>query len=303
VVILLIASWCDRVSGAYGAVLIVRRDLRHWYLAQVLSSVGALALLCAIWTTHELNAFSAILINTAGTACVSYAYFYRARRLVGRGGHADSEKQRAILHLALPSMPGTIFYAFQNQISLLIITLFGRTTAIADIGALSRLAQVFVLFGQLNPILFEPYFARLSAVHLRRSYYSALALGGMFCTFMTVASIGFPGVFIWILGHNYNGLQREVPFMIAGSSISFFTGFIWTIHNARKFVYWWNGLLTIIFTLGIEIFYIWRIDLSSVHSVLILNIAVAVPVALLNILVGVCGFTLGPRISNGKCLV
>ena len=45
VAILLVVSWFDRVSGVYGAVLILRRDRWVWYRAQVIASFGALALL------------------------------------------------------------------------------------------------------------------------------------------------------------------------------------------------------------------------------------------------------------------
>src|SRR5580704_5537653 len=60
VAILLLASWCSRVSGAYGAVLIVRRDRKSWYRAQMISSLCTLALLGVVYALHALNAFSAV---------------------------------------------------------------------------------------------------------------------------------------------------------------------------------------------------------------------------------------------------
>ena len=73
--ILLVASWCARVAGTYGAVLIVRRDRGTWYRAQMISSLGTLALLGAAWALHGLNAFSAMLINVAGMVYLGLAYF------------------------------------------------------------------------------------------------------------------------------------------------------------------------------------------------------------------------------------
>ena len=139
VAILLVAGWSARISGSYGAVLICRRDHTFWYRVQMISSLGTLFLLGIIWSLHSLNAFSAILINVAGIIFNGTAYYFRARHLLGVKGHASKEKRKAIVHLALPSMPNTIFYAFQGQIAIFLITLFGGIGGIAAVGALSRL--------------------------------------------------------------------------------------------------------------------------------------------------------------------
>jgi O-antigen/teichoic acid export membrane protein len=295
VAILLVASWCDRVSGAYGAVLIVRRDRGFWYRAQIIASLGALALLGVFWALHMLNAFSAILISVASIVYLSLSYFFRARRLLDVTGHPSKEKRKAIIHLALPSMPNVIFYAFQGQISLLLITWFGHITAVASVGALGRLAQVFVLFGLMNPLLLEPYFARLPAERLKRNYFGVLAVEGVFCVFVTGLAAYFPQLFLWVLGHNYSNLRFEVLLMIAGGAISYFSGVMWMIHNSRRFVYWWNSIVFIILALTVQVLFIWKVDLSTVRAVLVLNLAIAVLALLVNGFTGIYGFVRGPR--------
>ena len=127
-------------------VLIVRRDRKMWYRVQMVASLGTLALLCIVWAAHLLNGFSAILINVAGIVYIAIAYFFRARHLLGIAGTASRENRAAIVHFTAPNLPGTIFYAFQGQVALLLITYFGHATAVASVGALTRLAQVFTLF-------------------------------------------------------------------------------------------------------------------------------------------------------------
>ena len=178
VVIVLASAWFARISSAYGAVLILRRDRERWYRAQLVSSLGTLALLLVFWAAHWLNAFSAILINVAGIVSIALSYFLRARHLLGVRGVASTDKRTAIIHLAMPSSPGVIFYALQGQIGLLLITIFGRTAAVAGVGALGRLGQIFALFSQSNPLLVEPYFAKLPRAHLRSHYLGALAAVG-----------------------------------------------------------------------------------------------------------------------------
>jgi O-antigen/teichoic acid export membrane protein len=295
VAILLVAAWCARVSGAYGAVLIVRGDRKRWYRAQMISSLGTLAILGVFWSVHWVNAFSAILINVSGIVFVCLFYFFRARRLLGVEGRPSKEKRKAIVHLALPNMSNAIFYAFQGQISLLLITLFGHTTAVASVGALGRLSQAFTLFSQMNPLLLEPYFAKLSKARLKANYLGVLAVESALCLFITGLAGLLPQLFLWVLGPRYGNLQFEVLLMIAGRSVGYMCGVLWVIHSARRFVYWWNGMMTIALTLCVQAAFIWKVDLSTVRAVLTLNLVTAVVVLLVNILTGVYGFTRGPR--------
>ena len=271
VAILLVASWCDRVTGTYGAVLIIRRDRRAWYAIQIIANLGALVLLGVFWATHSLNAFSAMLISLAGNIYVSLSYFFRARSTLGVRGRPSMEKRKAIIHLALPNMPSAIFYGLQGQISLILITLFGHTTAVASVGALGRLSQIFVLLAYMSPLLIEPYFARrLPEARLKRNYLGLIAVQCVFCLFATGLAKCFPQAFLWILGHKYSGLSYELLLMIAGSCIGYLSGILWNIHCARRFVYWWNGVITIVLTLAVQALFIWKMDLSTVRAVLIL---------------------------------
>ena len=299
VAILLVASWCDRVSGVYGAVLILRRDRTYWYRVQMISSLCALALLSAFWATHNLNAFSAILISVACNISIALSYFFRARSLLGVTGYPSKEKRKAIIHLAMPNMPNTIFYGFQGQLSLILITLFGHTTAVASIGALGRLTQMFVLLGYMNPLLIEPYFARLPEARLKRNYLGVLAVEVVFCLFATGIAGCFPQIFLWVLGYKYSGLRFEVLLVIAGGSVGYLSGMLWVIHCARRFVYWWNSVITIVLTVAVQVLFIWRVDLSTVRAVLLLNLATAGVGLLVNLLTGIYGFMCGPRKVTG----
>lgn len=294
-VLLLLASWFARVAGAYGAVLIVCRARKEWYRAQMLSSFGTLVLLVIVWAAHALNALDAILINILGAMYVAYSNFSHARRILGHAGRASREKRNAIVHIAMPSVPNAIFYAFQGQIALLLITVFGRVSAVASVGALGRLAQIFVLFSQMTPLLIEPYFARLPSVRLKRNYIGVLTVEAAICIFILFLVYISPSTFLWILGHKYSGLNHEVFLLMAASAISYFSGIIWSVHNARRFVYWWNTWALIVLTLATQTFFIFRVDLSNVSGVLILNLATASVALVVNLITGIYGFVRGPR--------
>lgn len=295
VCILLVASWSARVSGAYGAVLIVRRDRTVWYRAQMISSLGTLALLGVFWAVHLLNAFSAILLNVAGIVFIATFYFIRARQLLGVSGRPSPKKRREIIHLTLPSMPNVIFYAMQGQISLLLIAVFGRTAAVAGIGALSRLGQAFVLFSQMTPLLIEPYFASLPASRLKRSYLGVMLAEGALCLLVTGLAAYFPEVFLWVLGPKYANLRYEVFLAMATNSMGYLCGVLWTIHGSRRFVYWWNGMAVILYSLLVDIVFLLKGNLSTMRGVLYLGVALSSGALAIQAFSGLWGFIYGPR--------
>ena len=257
--------------------------------------LGSLTLLGLLWTFRAVNAFTCLLISLAAIAYVGLSYYFRARKLLGVAGHPVAERRKAIIHLALPIMPNTIFYAFQGQISLILITLFGHVSAVASVGALGRLGQIFLLFGQMSPLLIEPYFARLPKVRLKRNYLGMLALQSALCVSITGLAWYLPGLFLWVLGHKYSGLRFEVFLMIAGSSAGYLSGMLWVIHCSRRFMYWWSSIIFIFLALTVQVLFIWKVDLSTVRAVLVLNLAISVLALLVNVFTGIYGFLRGPR--------
>jgi len=299
VAILLFSIWFARVGSSYGAVLIIRRDRSAWYQAQMVASLGTLVLLLAFRQLHWLNAFSAILINVAGIFSIAVTYFLRAQHLLRVTGVPSKEKRSAIIQLTLPATPGVIFYALQGQISLLLITVFGRTMAVASVGALGRLAQIFTLFLQMNPLLVEPYFAKLPRNRLKVNYIGAVATTGVVgLAFVALAWI-FPEAFLWILGPRYAGLRVEVLLVMVGSAFRLVAGFAATINGSRRFNYWWHNLSTIVLTLLVQGIFLWKTDLGSIRVVLWFGVASSAASMVVNLLCSVYGFVRGPRKIDG----
>jgi O-antigen/teichoic acid export membrane protein len=299
VAIILFSSWFARICSAYGAVLIVRRDRPRWYRAQMVSSLGTLALLGIFWAAHALNVWSAILINVAGILSIAVTYYFRARTLLGVTGQPSAQKRKQIVRLVLPNTPNVIFYAIQGQIPQVLVTVFGVTAAVADVGAVSRLAQIFVIFSQMNPLLLEPYFARLPRNRLKASYLAAIAAISSICVAVIALGWLFPQLFLWVLGPKYSNLHTEVLLLLIGSSIRYLSGSMWVIHSSRRFVYWWNNLSVITLTLLVQIVFLLQGHLGTVRSALMFNIVSAATALFVNILCAFYGFIRGPRSIEG----
>ncbi len=295
VVILLVSVWFARIGGAYGAVLILRRDRKRWYQAQMVSSFGTLALLLVFLACHWLNAYTAILINVSGIVYVGIALYFRCQKLLGAKGVPSRQKRTAIIHFALPSIPSVILYSLQGPLSVFLITIFGRTSGVASVGALTRLGQIFTLFYQMNPMLIEPYFARLPKARLKRHYLGAIAAVGGFGLLLVEFAHSFPGAFLWILGPKYAGLRSEVVLVIISGALGLLGGVMVSFNGARRFVYYWDNMARNILTPIVQIIFIWKMDLSSVRNVLLFGIVSGLPSLLIHTIVSVYGFAHGPR--------
>ena len=292
----LLISWFARVGGTYSSVLLIRRDRMSYYRIQILGSLGSLALLVMLWSMHRVSLYACVLLNISQVTFCALGYFRRAYQILGTRGVPTVMFQRAIVHLALPSVPGTVFYALQGQITLLLITLLGHSsTSIANLGALSRLGQILTFASQMNPVLIEPFFARLRRNQVKSMYMLAFVLAVTGVSIFTILAFMYPQTFLWILGPNYRELRLEAGLVVCGSSIYFLAGFLTVIHTSRRFVYWWSNIANIVLILSVQIFFILRFDLSTVRNLLEMNIGTATASLVVCISVGIFGLTFGPQ--------
>lgn len=295
VVIVLISAWFARVGATYGSVLIVRRDRQRWYQAQMFTSFGALALLGVLVLFHWLGAFTAISISVGRIIAVASIYYLRTQKLLGVRGVPSREKRTAIIQLTLPAVPSVVYYALGGQISVFLITIFGRTAAVASVGALGRLGQMFGLLAPINGILVEPYFARLPIKQLKSHYLLAASIAGLFGTGAVALAQVFPGLFLWVLGPKYAGLRAEVVLVMLSGAIGLVGGVMAVINGSRRFTYYSFVLADIILTFILQAIFIWKMDLSTVRAVLWFGIVSSLPSFAMGILAAFYGFARGGR--------
>jgi hypothetical protein len=292
---LLLSTWFVRVGSAYGAVLILLGKRPIWYRAQMVSSVGTLVVLGVFWALHRLGPFTAILINVSGIVYLGIEFCRQANRLLGTSGLASARLKRAIVGLAMPNIPQAIFFALQGQVSVFLITFFGHTQGVSSVGALARLGQIFIIFKQANMLFTEPYFAKLPKALMRSRYTLALLVAGMISLGVMQLTYIYPQALLWVLGPQYRDLRFEVQLAVATSAIGFVSNLLWTIHSARRFVFWWNVIFSIILTLVVQVLFVINADMGVVRNVLMLNLIMNLASLSINIMAGVYGFLKGPR--------
>lgn len=185
--------------------------------------------------------------------------------------HANTEVKEEILKLVKKNLPAAIYFCISGQISIWIISIFGNSTSIAQIGALGRVSMILNIVGALFSILIVPRFSRIQNQPLRLfSLFSKIIITSI--CIMVLIILGahiFSNQLLWILGKNYSGLNSELDLLLIGNSLNLIMGVALTLTINRGWILTpiisisLNLLPTII---GCSIF-----DISTVKGVLLMN--------------------------------
>ena len=239
------------------------------------------------------------VFSTAGLAvAIATATFFLqyfllrsyAAKVVDLNAGENPEDRQEIVRLIKKLAANALFYCFQGQITVFLISFFGRHTAsIAEVGALGRLAMIFTVVMNMLTNVFIPAFARCQEKSKLRGLYLVIAGGvALFSAGVLGAAALFPDQFLFVLGNRYTHLHRELLLMIGSAVVTAFGGTLWLLNASKA---WIDGAwLYIPLTLGTQIALIPFTDFSSVSGVLIFNLISAVPAVVLNLFLSFRGF-------------
>jgi O-antigen/teichoic acid export membrane protein len=284
--------------GYYSSSLLMNKKVIDYYKPQIAGSFLRLSVSYLLYLIAALSSLTNAWISTAATAINGFYYRHTATNFLFKQKTHDSHVSKEMLRYISPLIPGVIFVAFQGQISLFLITILGKTSSIAEVAALGRLGQIFALLGAFNGIIIEPYIAQISREILPRRYFQILIVAIFIVMALCTIGFVFPQILLWLLGSKYQNLELEVGWVVAGSSLSYLSSVLWTMHCARKWIYWWTSFVGIISLLLTQLSCLLFIDLSTTLGVTYFSfISVAVNL-LIHILNGVFGFKYGAKDSG-----
>jgi O-antigen/teichoic acid export membrane protein len=195
-----------------------------------------------------------------------------AEGFVDKEQTVDSAVKDEILKVVKKVLPGSIYYAISGQLTIWLISIFGNTTSVAQLGALGRLSMILSVFNVVITMLVTPRFARMKAdfdLLLKRFVFIILSL------FLIMGvSIGVTHVFsnqlLWLLGKEYSVLNFELFLCISGNFIALISGVIFSLHMARGWVL--NPVILILLNLVSLILGMVLFDISDLQGILFYNI-------------------------------
>ena len=186
---------------------------------------------------------------------------------------ADEEVKKDILKVVRRIMPSAIYYCFISQISIWLITIFGSTTSIAQLGALGRLGMVMSFFSVLIATLFTPRFARIPEqdrkLILIRFVQIFLMIIGL-SLLLAGITFFFPTQILFVLGNQYSNMIHELFLSVIGSCLGLLVGTLNSLCLSRSYV------LSPIVNIGVhvtsQIILILILPLRTTENILIFSI-------------------------------
>jgi len=205
-----------------------------------------------------------------------------AKEKIDSQASINQEYKKSILVIIKHQAPNAIYYCLQGQLILYLITLFGDTNNIAEIGALGRLGIVFSLITAVMSNIVLPSISRCQSASLLRKYYlQLLSILFIIAGLMISCTLLFTEQILWILGSKYTSLHKELVLMVINTLFSSIVGIMWSINASKAWInYSW---INIPFTLSVQIVLLLLLDLSSVLNVIIFSLISQFPAFIVNI--------------------
>ncbi|MDQ6809435.1 MAG: hypothetical protein M3Z64_08440, partial [Verrucomicrobiota bacterium] len=275
--------------GVLGVVPRLRSDIGK---IQSIDLTGAAARLIALVVVVFifLNAGIAVALGSAMLLLQYWMLRHYVRRVIDLNAPENADDRQAMRGHIRSLAANAVFYCFQGQITVFLISFFGhRVSAVAEVGALGRLAMIFAVLTHLLTNVFAPAFARCHDLRRLRLQYAAIVGGvSVFSLAVIGAAALFPNEFLFVLGGKYSHLQRELVLMVAGAVIGSLTGTFWTLNASKAWIA--GSWLYIPTTVATQLALIPYTDFSSVRGVLMFNLISALPNLLLNLALSFRGF-------------
>src|SRR5436305_2712567 len=188
----------------------------------------AIARLLLILGLVYLFAIAGLAVAIASATFLLQYFLLRAyaAKVVDLKANENAEDRHEIVRLIKSLAANTLFYCFQGQITVFLITFFGRHTAsVAEVGALGRLAMIFTVLMNMLTNIFVPAFARCHDKRKLHWLYIGI-VGGvvLFSSAVIAGAAFFPEQFLFVLGHRYAHLHRELLLMVGVAVISALSG-------------------------------------------------------------------------------
>lgn len=257
--------------GYYSAPLQINKALSKFYLPQIATASLRLILNSLLYFGGLLDAVIILWLNAVAIWYQGVKYKQAAKSMVDEANlskNSINEALEEMFRYLFPTIPIMVFNAFFGQITIFFASYFGKSTSIAEVAALGRFNQVFVLLSMFNAVVLIPLLAKSTDKNsLKKSsiiILVSLAIAGS----IYVSALAYPDLFLWIIGEKYIELKKELQISILVGCTWYIAGIFWAINAAKKFIYWWGTFAYIVGLTAMQIYFIKFYNLLNTESVL-----------------------------------
>ena len=200
-VTIIISIYFSGMQSYYFAAIVIRKKLVLYYNIQILSSLLRITL---CFLLHEIRIISAVSVCLINLLCIIISSFYIKRKSASLFVEPDkpsNEVKNIMLSYVAPKIPNILFFALQGQISIFLVTLFsGNIASIAQVSALSRVGQIFILASSFNGIILEPWFARMAPDIVAMRYLFVFGISIPLLAVFLLTGFLYPEIILSVLG-------------------------------------------------------------------------------------------------------
>ncbi len=263
----------------------LNQDILPLQKNQVIAGLARLVLTTASLFVFPF-AFIAMLASGVSRIWANIGLRKISTKFVDWNTKSDPGVSKEIISFIKRILPMAIYYSFSGQITIWLISIFGSTDSVAEIGALGRLAAILGLISVVIGTLVAPRFARLAAerkILFNRYIVMFTLLIALFLIVILFAWMFAPQV-LWVLGENYAGLKFELLLSIGGSSLALIAGAFYALNSSRGWIM--NPIVAVSINIMAIIAGIILLDISTLLGILEFNILVGIVSVLLHGLYG-----------------
>jgi O-antigen/teichoic acid export membrane protein len=216
-----------------------------------------------------LDAFVALLAGMASYAVQEWLLRRWLAQYIDTAAPINSSDQREIWGIIKDQAPNAIYYCVQSQLMIWLISIFGSTTGVAEVGALGRLGMIFLIAGSVMMNVVLPRFARVQGARLIwRRYWQIMAGFTALNAALLLLTAIYPEAVLWIIGPKYAHLKPELLLMVVGTVLAAIMGTMYQLNVTRGWVV--SPRLLIPMGVATDLLLILILDVSQVRGVLLM---------------------------------
>jgi O-antigen/teichoic acid export membrane protein len=274
-----------QLTGAVmGMILGLRQQLKIMAKIGLASAILRLGLVAAFAVIFHINAFLAILAGTCAVALEAFFLIRTVKPQILWDAPPDPEYRTTIFSLVRKTMPLTVYFCVQGQISIWLISIFGSAHQVADIGAVGRLGVIFTTVTSAFCAIAIPRFARNNG--RRRLLVQCLqilsAVALMLLAFVAFTWL-FPSPFIMVLGSKYTNMSGLLWLVMLSAGLNAMAGIVFSLNMSKGWIP--PAILTIPIEIVTQIVLLLTLNLSKTENVLIFSCLTAIPPTIVNFII------------------
>jgi O-antigen/teichoic acid export membrane protein len=231
-----------------------------------------------------INTALAVLFGACATALDAVMLTGFVRKQVKGNAAPDPEYKSSVYSMVRRTAPLTIYYCLQSQISIWLISIFGSSHQVADLGAVSRLGVIFGLVGSVYGSILVPRFARNNGRRKLRIQFFQILILHLIMAFSIVVLVGlFPQPLLWLLGPKYYGLGNLLWMVMLSNGLGSFLGLTCGLNGSKGWIP--PAWISIPMEVLTQIILLSTLDLSKTQNVILFSILSVIPPTIFTIIV------------------